>query len=542
MAKRTKKAPNWNSLSAKEKNLVAKRMLRTYVRVASFAAGKYNIVGSEKHRRLRESPTVETSGEDDALTATLRAQFVNLGRNGIRNNESLNAVLKQFKVNVIGTEGGKAYFDFGPQYEEAAKTLKREFAHFCSSCEFYDGMRFNELLDIILKTVVIGGDMVLAFDNHQFEDSGKILAYEPDSIGDIKDSEFKRLFGKGLRQTQGRIYTASNRFCGVIVSSSERGQAEFKAEKCHFFEKDPNQSPLDCDWTMIGHRWRVNQGRGTPPVAAPLGSFLDVDMLMGFEKEAAKHNSQVYAQLIQTGSDEPANAPISSPDLAATEFDESIDEAAEEVASDAFDATPVSFDELSTAGAMYDIMPANSKMELLDTKHPNPNMNDFIRLVNGRGGWAMGVAAVYVTGKVDSSYTGFRGEQLMTWPVFEEWQKFLETNVCDWVFRRWYSWAKRWNQNIRNLILPDDFMDRISWTWPMMREVNAVDAQTAWNMGLKNGTKTYREILGPDYKEKLTQSAAERKFLAGINFPHPANETASGQIVADAATQENNNE
>ena len=38
-------------------------------------------------------------------------------------------------------------------------------------------------------------------------------------------------------------------------------------------------------------------------------------------------------------------------------------------------------------------------------------------------GWSLGVGSVYATGKADRSYTAFRGEQVMSWPAFEEMQK-----------------------------------------------------------------------------------------------------------------------
>lgn len=541
--------PAWADLSHDQKVDVWRKMFRTYRRVTKFAAGRYNIVGSSKQTRLRDRASVEFGGEDDALTQVLRNQFINLARNGVRNNETLNAILLQFKLNVIGTVGGKAYFDLGPKYEGdenhegPADILKREFAKHCNSCEFFDGVKFSEFLEHLLETVAVGGDCVIAFDNHTFENSGKLIGYEPDSIANLSEREFLKRFSDGKNQRQGRVYTKSGRFCGVIVSSSERGRTEFRDLKnVHVFEKDPNEDRFDQDWIMVGHRWRWNQGRGVSPLTAPLGSFIDVDILQGFEIEAGKLNAQMCAQVYQTGEEE-KNDPTPSPDLARTEFDEAtsadIDAAVEEAAADEFSDDPPSFQELESAGVVWNLMPANSKMELLDTKHPNPNMNDFIRLVAARGGWANGLASCFVTGKVDSSYSGYRGEQLMTWPAFRRWQKFLE-DFCDWHFRRWFAYASKWNPAVKAIVgkLPKDLFDLIEWEWPIMQEVNAVDEQTALNSGLKNGTKTYREKFGPGWKRHLRQAAAERRFCKEIDFPHPANETVSGQVRDDGA---NNN-
>jgi hypothetical protein len=535
-AKKTAKsggAPKWESLTAEQKIAVYKRMFATYKRGVKFAAGCYNIVGSASHTRLRQRAVAETGCEDDALTTTLRNQFVNLSRNGVRNNETLNAILLQFKLNVIGTVGGKAYFDFGEKFEDDAKILKREFSEHCASCEYFDGGKFSDFLEQMLVTLAIGGDVVVAFDNHTFENSGKLIGYEPDSIANLSDDLAAKLLPDGVTQRNGRLYSRTSRFMGAIVSSSERGKSTFENEKSvHIFSKDPNASRMDCDWIMVGCRWRWNQGRGVSPLTAPLGSFIDVDTLQGFEIEAGKLNAQMCAQVYQTQSDEESD-PLPSPDLAATEFDaEALDAAAADAAEDSFAEAPPSFKELEAAGVCWNLMPANSKMELLDTKHPNPNMNEFIRLVAARGGWANGLASCFVTGKVDSSYSGYRGEQLMTWPAFQRWQKMLE-DFCDWHFRRWYEWAKITNAAVREIAprLPENLFELVEWEWPIMREVNAVDEQNALNMGLKNGSITYRDKFGPSWKRKLAQAAYERKICGEIKFPHPADETVSGQLI-----------
>jgi hypothetical protein len=179
-------------------------------------------------------------------------------------------------------------------------------------------------------------------------------------------------------------------------------------------------------------------------------------------------------------------------------------------------------------------------MELLDTKHPNPNMNEFIRLVAARGGWANGLASCFVTGKVDSSYSGYRGEQLMTWPAFQRWQKILE-DFCDWHFRRWYAYALEHNKRIQAIAadLPENLFELVEWEWPTMREVNAVDEQNALNLGLKNGTILYRDKLGPDWRGKLADFAEEVEFCRKHNLVHPQSVTVSGQTV-DPANKEGN--
>ena len=531
-----KAAPTWADMSLAKKREITHKLLSAYIRVGRFAAGRYNVVSS-KYTSLREPPQIETTGEDSILTATLRNQFIDLARNGVRNNETLCALLKQFEVNVVGNDGGKAYFDFGPGYEDAEKTMTEMFSRFCEAADFYDGCRLNEVLSISLKTLLLGGGMVLLMDNGVTdEDCGRIMEFEPDCVANLKEGIFKRKF-PGWSQSNGRIRNANGRWCGVVVSHAERGKSEFEdLGKCYVLNCDPNGRALDRDWTYVSLRWRFNQGGGKSPLTAGLGSLIDVQMLQGFEIESAKKNAQTLAQLYQTNKesdniDPSLMNPAANADVM---FDDNMSEEEVEAAVEdatAFETPSVTFDEMRSAGCIYEVMPENSKLELLDTKHPNPNMNEFIRLVACRGGWSLGVSSVYTTGKVDNSYTGFRGEQLMSWPMFEKWQKFLEQEVCDWVLARWFAWTSERGLFPADLKLPENWQRCVRWFWPKMREVNPMDEQNAVNAGLKNGTRTYLQVLGPNYKETLRQRAREKDFMREIGLPDPAMETVSGQIL-----------
>lgn len=544
MAKRTKKtsaasaptrAPAWGDLSDAKRREITGKMLRAYVRVGRFAAGRYNIV-SHKYTQLREQPGIETTGEDGILTATLRNQFIDLARNGVRNNETLNGILNQFEANVVGVEGGKASFDFGDGYEAVEDELRARFAAWAQSAEFFDGLNFNELLRITLKTLLLGGQVALLFDDGVTgADSGRILGYEPDCIANIREDVFAKLF-PGYSQHNGRIKDYNRQWCGVIVSHAERGKSEFTDPRdCYFLTRDPNRPVKESGWNLVSLRYRLNQGGGKSPLTAPLGSLIDVQMLQGFEVESAKKNAQTIAQLYQTNAaPDQIDPSLANPAANAdTIFDEDTPmEDVEKAVADAtaFEEPTVSLDEISSAGCIYSVMPENSKLELLDTKHPNPNMNEFIRLVACRGGWAIGASGMYVTGTVSASFSASRMEQLLTWPTFDAWQAFIEREICDWAFARWADWAEA-RGDLDGLDLPIGWRELVTWSWPRMREVNAVDEQNAINMGLKNGTKTYSEILGPNWRRKLAQRARERQYMAKLGLPDPANETVSGQIV-----------
>ncbi len=536
-------APEWASLSDDERRIAAAKLLAAYVAVGRrrFSGGRYNIV-SGPTTDLRPRARIEYGGEDTVLTATLRNQFCNLARDGVRNNETLNGLLVQFDANVVGTVGGLAYFDFPAGYDRVAALMEDAFSASCESADYYDGYHFDTILRLTLRTLLLGGGVVLLYDDARVVDSGAILSYEPDCIANISDSAFRRRFPAGWSQSNGRIRNADGRWCGVIVSQSQRGKTEFDAaDRCYILTRDPSEPPLSAAWRYIGIPYRLNQGGGKSPLTAGLASLIDTQMLQGYEIEAAKKNAQTLAQIYQTQPDPPVDPSLYG-EGAPTEFErtEDPDQIADAVAQAQAEQPPqVTLDEIRAAGCVYDIMPENARMELLDTKHPNPNMPEFIRQVACRGGWSLGMSSVYTTGKVDSSYTGYRGEQLMSWRTFRAWQKFLEREICDWYVRRWHIWASRRGLAPAESELPPGWRRMVRWMWPTMEEVDAKTAQDANNMGLKNGTRSYLDILGPRWRDQLRQRAAERDYLRSIGYPDPADETVSGQRIDDTLTGDN---
>jgi len=52
----------------------------------------------------------------------------------------------------------------------------------------------------------------------------------------------------------------------------------------------------------------------------------------------------------------------------------------------------MTLDKVNAAGAIYQVMPEGYKMEILDQKHPNANMPDFIRWLAGRSAAPFGLS------------------------------------------------------------------------------------------------------------------------------------------------------
>lgn len=178
-----KKAPNWNDLTKQQQLMVTQKIAKGIN--AQFYGPKYKLVEPTDVFQ-RERGLVEVTGEDGILNAYGRGQMLDLARNATRNSSTFNGILKQFDLNAIGTKGGKAIFDF-----DDADKIKDEFKKWTRDADFFDGLSFNTLLKLILKTYILGGDMVLLFDDGLIEDSGKLVIYEPDEIGNTTPEALK---------------------------------------------------------------------------------------------------------------------------------------------------------------------------------------------------------------------------------------------------------------------------------------------------------------------------------------------------------------
>lgn len=177
-----------------------------------------------------------------------------------------------------------------------------------------------------------------------------------------------------------------------------------------------------------------------------------------------------------------------------------------------------------SAGILYEAMPDDYRMELLDTKHPNDKIEDFIKWLAGRSSAVYGMSEAYAT--LMPTGADFRAQQLLTQPAFLEAQKFLE-QICDWTLFQFIKWAdKRGEFDMKRL--PDNWMKYVTWSFPTMDELDENSHQDAISKMLKNHTATYKDILGNDWREKLLQSKEEIAWFKDNGMAHPSYEMISG--------------
>ena len=497
---------------------------------ARFLAKGYDIVGETYDRQRREAQ-IETGGEDSFLTASTRLKLTNLMRSMMRNSPLRVHLDQQWRVNVVGSVGGRLYAAFPAGHERAADEVMAYFNKiWFPRAEFTFGENFNWLLKTCLTAMDDAGNVLLVFDDGILTGgtgTGRIRAFEGDEIADVEN--LSAFFPAGYSQSQGFVYDPSGMFCGAFASTRQRGRTTFyPKDGVLCLRRDPFAADLT-NWAMLGDMRRFNQGRAISPLVAALATLIDANEANTNERLASKYNAQMIAALKATDKD--------------TEFDSASPFGSGAGTGDPAPAADVDFTPLRRNNIAFQEVPYGSDLQMLDTRHPNDAMDAFLERLAGNAGGTKGLGRFYSTGRVQTSYTAFRGEQLMSWMSYEEAQKDLERNVCDWAAKCVISRAVR--LGLIRSPLPDGWENMIAWTWPKMREVSEKDALAAMRAKMELGITSRRRELPPGEVERIAaERAAEKAIDDASGFVYPGTTTVSGAIKEDlengknAATEE----
>lgn len=535
-----KKSKSINTKFAELPKRDQKRISRQIVRY--FGRGGYKTVHGPDQLNRRWT-SAEQGGETSQLTASERNRIIALARNAARNSEHFEGILHQLETNVIGTEGGKAIFNFPAGFEEAGKTIKREFAKWAKSAEYFDDLNLQKLLKIVLRTLLIGGDCVLVFDwDVTSSNAGQIITFEPDCIGNLADKDLAEYF-PGMTQHQGILKNAEGKTVGVVCSWAERGQTEYR-----LFEggkrvawtpvKPAGMSWEDSPFTIVRTLQRANQMRGASRFWSGLATIVDISDYQGYEVQAAKKNAQTIATIEQQV-DSQVEGDIAGEidpyaEGEAGEGGEGVQDASETDSREQLE-----LDNIEAAGTIYDVLPPNVKLSLLDTKHPNTNLIEFVKTLNRGVAFAGGLGSIHSSGEAVKSYSGAIAEFILSQTEFKDQFHELEVMVLDWVLSNWSRMAQA-----RGLIpgderLPEDWRHQcVTWQRPAERVLDAVKEQAALNSGLKNGTILYRDKLGPDWRGKIDAFAEEVEYFKAKGLTHPSSVTVAGAIIENNEEKE----
>lgn len=489
-------------------------------------ARQTNEAGGRKRRQAR----IEIGPEESILLPYHRRQAINLSRDMVRNNPQSRGTTKTLRVNIVG-DYGKLIFNETDDWHKAAQDWFNN--SWARSADFRDGSTFRECLQLVVYALTHEGDLVCVFDDGIItggNGTGKLIFFEADQICNLSSADFEPFKARGYHQDSGIITDRYGRMVGVIVSN-KRGVESVKINECWILTADPD-SKTPPPWRFVRRKFRLVQSRGSADAIPAIQTTVDGYEMLGYEMQTAKKASARYATVIEPSEHSGLPTPSGFPEI---EVDgETVDpnNTPEE------DEEEIEAQRLETyTGGNTDYLPNGTQVVFDPTNRPNPNLEKFLDYTNDLSGSAHGLAHAYARGRADTSYTAFRGDMVMTWMTFKDFQQFLEDNFSDWAAYQAITWAIK----MALLLSPptDLWVASAAWQYPTMPAVDEQKEQSALTQKFKNGQTTFRETLGPQWKEKLNQYAEEVQFARGLKLPLAIFETVAGAPAgANNNTQE----
>ena len=164
---------------------------------------------------------------------------------------------------------------------------------------------------------------------------------------------------------------------------------------------------------------------------------------------------------------------------------------------------------------------------------PNERVTEFLDHAARLAGRAHGLNASYSLGRSEGSYSAARMDLVMSWVVFRDNQKFLESALCDWVA------VSVLERAIARGELPEGpagWREKIRWTWPTMPSIDEQKEQAALTQKFRNGAVAPQEVLGPRWRELIDQRAEFDAYCRAKGITLAFQETTPGATPATTTT------
>jgi len=491
--------------------------LATWKGRATTIKNEYDVLRSNK---LRRTPQAERKDEAAIYKPSNRAKGSNIGRDLERNYASARGIIHQFRMNVVGSLGKlQVNVDGG---KEASDYFNGTWA---KDCDFRDAMHFSTVCQNVVAAIMREGDMLAVFDDGLIDDSGKLLMWETDQIVPVSEALLKSRFPQeGVTQDGGIVRDKWGRILAYTVTGKHGLSQITEDTDLTVWLKENAVMPRD--------PWRLNQGRGVPPMLTASASLIDLYEMLARELQTAKKAASDYAYVKRTDAVDDWDAPGTTPELLPENSGKDATAVADETGGG---GTNQNYESLEAfTGGYTDYGQPGDEVSFPPVNRPNVHMAEFIDAVLCHAGAAFGLARAYAMLRADSSYTAFRGDMIMTWQgAFYPMQKWLERAFADWVAVKALTWAQR-----KGLIkpLPQGWEQTLSWQWPRMPEVDTAKQQNAIATAIKNGVTDWSQLIGPDWQRHFDALGEQIRYAKEQGIPLSNMETKSGGVVTTEET------
>lgn len=476
--------------------------------------------GAEDRRRTAK---VQRTGEDGVLTARKARKAVALSRDLLRNYGAARAIDWQKRVNVVGT--GPVMTLHIDDTDQAAE-VQRYWQQWAKDCDALDDTPLAELLAQIISARGTSGGAIVAVDTFD-RDDGRLLVWSADHLVTIDEKDWKnrrhawresrRVNGRmrqvPMSQERGLIRDHRGRIVAYAISPASPGCETAKWDDVLILPRETAKllkMPL-----AIGQRLPV------PEYLTMVAELEDCYEMRAAELQTAKKAAGRYAAIISESAE--ANADIDTARGTLTLENDPAEEST--VAKENYEAV----EEL--AGGYVDYYDPGDSVQLLDADRPNMDVAAFAHDGVEMSAASIGLSRAHARVRAESSYSAYRGELMMSWATFAVDQKWLERRLMDWLIGRVIGHAQRTLGLFTGL--PAGWQAYVSWQWPRMPIVDPVKEHNADRQALKNGTRDFAHLIGPDWRERMDALAEQVDYIRALGLPLSIFETVAGAEVED---------
>lgn len=481
---------------------------------------KYDAV-DPNNEKLRRSPSAEIDSEEKILAPSYRGRGIAAARDLERNYSNAKSLVRQIKINTVGSLG-KMRLNTA---ETELNSMVQDWFNgsYAKNCDARGDNHLTDFYKLALISTLREGDVVAVFDDFLFDD-GKLWFFEADQMVEIIESEWNAQTdwvevknGKTipLQQSQGVIYDSYGRVIAYAVTGNSRGKQTVPLADAMIVPRGSAKHMM--------MPWRFNQLRGSADFLTIIGDMEDNYEMRAKELQTAKVASSMAGIVKKKDGIEGS---LMSMGLDPDKIIEDDTDSGEQVAN-----APV-YDRLGhLTGGHMEYLADDDEFEFLKIDRPNLDTASFHDFMLQSSGSALGLAKAYSKLEADRSYTAFRGEMVMSWETFKDYQKWLERRLADWVAVKAITYAIRKKTLPR---LPTGWEDKVSWTWPTMPQVDPVKENKGKETGLQNGLTDYSELLGPDWKKRMEALAEQKEYAEGLGL----NLTSFNEDIQEITTED----
>ena len=490
-----------------ENDFAARRLSRV--------SARYDAVAPTDGNRRRASEIdlqEETGAQSRQLKPYDRLALLALTRDAQRNFSATRAIMRQLRLNVVGWQH-KLYLDPDLNTEAAQTWFNVTFAR---NCSFRDDAHISELWGLSFDSVIRDGDCGQFFDR-DLAQSGRLIYYEADQICDLSASDLPKV-GAALSQ-DGVLRDSFGREIGYCVNRVRRGATSCGLADAMIFPRDPLDDSANM-FRLLRLPWRHNQGRGISELAATVNDMLDCYDMRTRELQSARLAASMGMKVKRGKKDEGELPPNFATDAVADGDALADPAAAEEEALSNYER----FEHLT--GGYIEYLDEGDDVESIDINRPNINGIAFVDWVVANAGSSLGMAKAYALVQAGGSYTQFRGDMVMTWVLFEFWQKWIERHMKDWTALRAIPYAVE--RGLIKTAPAEGWQNTMVWAHPRMPNVDVTKEQDGITKAMKNGTLDPSDIIGPDWEKKSDKIFAFFDKWRGRGYTAAAMESASG--------------